>query len=57
VDGQTASRITVVLNEQDFGSSSESGARPQTVRVEQIIMHKNYNNKNIDNDIAVSIFL
>jgi len=57
VDGQTASRITVVVNEQDFASSSEAGARPQSIRVEKIIMHQNYNNKNIDNDIAVNCFL
>lgn len=53
VDGSTASRITVVINEQDFASSSEAGARPQSIRVERIIMHQNYNNKNIDNDIAL----
>ncbi|CAL8117606.1 unnamed protein product [Orchesella dallaii] len=52
VDGQTASRISVVVGEQDYNSASD-GARPVRIAVSQIIMHERYNNKNIDNDIAL----
>jgi len=52
VHGQSASRLTVVLNEQDFSSSSD-GAKPVSVRVESIKQHENYNTNNIDNDIAL----
>jgi secreted trypsin-like serine protease len=56
VAGQSASRITVILNEQDFSSNSD-GAKPVSIRVEHIKMHENYNSQNIDNDIAVWNFI
>ncbi|ODM93295.1 Transmembrane protease serine 3 [Orchesella cincta] len=52
VDGQTASRISVVVGEQDYASAFD-GANPVRIAVSQIIMHERYNSKNIDNDIAL----
>ena len=48
---QSASGINVLLNEQDFDSQSEAYTERYTVA--NIIMHSQYNRRNIDNDIAL----
>ncbi|CAG7717287.1 unnamed protein product [Allacma fusca] len=51
VDGQQARNVAVLVNEQDLLSTSE--AKTSEISVDQIIMHKDYNRQNIDNDIAL----
>ncbi|CAG7717861.1 unnamed protein product [Allacma fusca] len=51
VDGQTASAIQVLINEQDMTQSGE--AATERYSVSSIIMHSGYNRRNIDNDIAL----
>jgi len=47
-----ANRINVILNEEDFSSTTENKAGSQKFEVEEIIMHPEYSRRTIDNDIA-----
>jgi len=53
VDGMSASGIVVSLHEEDQFSATETPHGVKKFNVEKIIMHENYNRKNIDNDIAL----
>lgn len=53
VDGMSARGIVVALHEEDFNSNTETEAGVKRFDVEKIIMHPNYNRRNIDNDIAL----
>lgn len=46
--------IVVALHEEDVSTTSETPSGTTRFEVEKIIMHQNYNRRNIDNDIAVS---
>jgi len=51
VDGQVASNLQVLLNEQDLTTTGE--AKTKKVDVDKIIMHEGYDRRIIDNDIAL----
>lgn len=57
VDGFEADGIQVWLFEENFSVEDENAQPTIKMDVKQITMHPEYNKRNIDNDIAVTLKL